>query len=157
MIDALALSGSAAVDVVAKAASDPTIFFNLNASFEPARTPFDWLSRDPSQVDLYLADPWCGFALVPESFGSLLAQGPRLADPAELAKIPAELPIYVFSGDRDPLYGDLGAVEPLIARYKAAGLNVSTRIYKGARHEVLNETNRDEVVTDLLAWLGAAT
>ncbi|MDB5577826.1 MAG: hypothetical protein JWR80_3002 [Bradyrhizobium sp.] len=152
-IDALILCGSAAVDVVAIAgAADPAIFGALNRPFEPARTPFDWLSRDEAEVDAYIADPWCGFGLVPESFTDLFGQGAKLADPARLADIRKDLPVYIFSGDRDPLHCMLQAVDPLVARYRAAGLAVTFRLYPGGRHEVLNETNRSEVVGDLISW-----
>lgn len=154
-IDALALSGSAAVDIIARAGDDPAMFAHLNDPFEPARTPFDWLSRDEAEVDAYLTDPWCGFALTPACFADMLGQGTRLADPAALAGIRKDLPIYVFSGDRDPLCNPFGAVQPLIDRYRAAGLEVTAKLYPEGRHEILNETNRAEVVADLRAWLEA--
>jgi len=59
----------------------------------------------------------------------------------------------IASGDADPLHSLLGAVEPLIARYRAAGLDVEATLYSGARHEILNETNRSEVVGDLKDWV----
>lgn len=151
-MDALVLCGSCAVDVVGALAMTRDVLGTINTSFEPARTPFDWLSRDSAQVDKYLADPLCAFGLTPESFGSLFSQGPRLADPAQIKRIPAQLPIYIMSGEKDPLAGDFGALTPLIDRYRAAGLSVDAKIYPGARHEILNETNRSEVVEDLLAW-----
>lgn len=154
LIDALALSGSGAVDVIASAgAADPNIFAALNTPFEPGRTGFEWLSRDAREVDLYCADPLCGFGLVPESFGDLFGQGAALADTTRIAEIPQDLPIWIGSGDEDPLYSMLDAVEPLIARYRTAGLAVETHIYPGARHEILNETNRDEVIADLHRWI----
>lgn len=156
LIDALVLCGSMAIDVVAALAATRDVLGTINASFEPARTPFDWLSRDEAQVDAYLADPLCAFGLTPESFMSLFGQGPRLADPALIATIPRSLPIYIISGERDPLAGDFHAVEPLIARYRAAGLAVQARLYPQARHELLNETNRGEVVADLLGWCDRA-
>ena len=110
------------------------------------------MSRDPAEVDAYIADPLCGFGLTPESFVALFSQGERLADPALLARISTKLPIYIFSGDRDPLVADFAALDPLIERYRAAGLSLTVRLYPGARHEVLNETNRTEVVADLLDW-----
>lgn len=152
LIDGLALSGSAAVDVLAALGQTRDILGTINASFAPARTPFDWLSRDTAQVDAYIADPLCGFGLTPASFISLFSQGERLADPASLAAIPKTLPIYIFSGDRDPLTADFGALEPLIERYRMAGLSPEVRLYAGARHEVLNEINRAQVVTDLFNW-----
>ena len=78
----------------------------------------------------------------------------RLIDPAELAKIRKDLPIYIFAGDKDPLNHDLEFVKPLAERYRAAGIaNVSEKYYPDGRHEMLNETNRDEVMRDLLSWI----
>lgn len=118
------------------------------------RTPFDWLSRDPAEVDAYIADPLCGFSPKPgfeASFGRILA---RIRDPAEIARIRKDLPIYVFVGDKDPINEELKLLEPLMRRYREAGLSdVSLKVYQGGRHEMLNETNRDEVVSDLTAWL----
>jgi alpha-beta hydrolase superfamily lysophospholipase len=154
LIDGLALSGTAAVDHVAMAAArNPNLFAAMNASFEPARTPFDWLSRNTQEVDAYIADPLCGFPLKPESFASMLGFGSLLADPAQLANIRKSLPVYVFSGDYDPLNRDLHALQPVIDRYRAVGLNVAVDIYPQARHEILNETNRAQVVRALLSWI----
>jgi len=154
LIDGLALSGSAAVDVVATNGSgEVDLFAALNSPFAPGRTGFEWLSRDEAEVDRYVADPLCGFGLVDESMGELFGQGGALADPAGLAGIRGDLPVWIASGDADPLHSLLGAVEPLIARYRAAGLDVEATLYSGARHEILNETNRSEVVGDLKDWV----
>lgn len=152
LIDGLALSGSGAIDVLARVGQTRDPLAAFNAAFEPARTPFDWLSRDAAQVDAYIADPLCGFALAPDSALSLFSQGERLANSETLRAIPKDLPIYIFSGDRDPLAAELGSLQPLIERYRAAGLAPQVRLYPEARHEVLNEINRDEVVADLLDW-----
>lgn len=157
LIDGLVLSGSAAVDVVAaKGAETPDLFGAMNAPFAPGRTGFEWLSRDQTEVDRYAADPLCGFALAPDSMVALLGQGSALADPGRIADIPKELPILIASGDADPLHSMLGALAPLIERYRATGLPVASRLYKEARHEILNEINRDEVVDDLRQFLEAA-
>ena len=153
LIDGAALSGTVAVDQLVGIAEDPKGVALLNAPFEPARTPFEWLSRDPAQVDAYIADPHCGFSLTPGSMMSLFAQAARLADPEQLRRIRRDLPIYIFVGDEDPVNRKLAWVTPLIARYEAAGLDVTVDIYPGARHELLNETNRAEVESKLLAWL----
>ncbi|WP_375207846.1 alpha/beta fold hydrolase [Hyphococcus sp.] len=153
LIDGLALSGSASLDRLAAAAMDPALLANLNAAFEPARTPFDWLSRDPDQVDAYINDPACGFPLTPESFGSLFACASRLCDADEIQKIPDDLAIYIFSGLEDPLAAAFDGLTPLIERYKDAGVLVKTDLYPGARHEVLNETNRKEVVANFGKWI----
>lgn len=152
-LDGLVLSGSVAVDHIPAGGDPAGLIAALNSPFEPARTPFDWLSRDDAEVDLYLADPLCGFGLTEASFGSLAAEGPRLADAEAIGAIPDRLPIYIFSGDMDPLHCVLGGVTPLIERYRAAGKKVESRLYEGGRHEMLNETNRAEVVEDLWRWL----
>jgi alpha-beta hydrolase superfamily lysophospholipase len=62
--------------------------------------------------------------------------------------------VYVAVGDQDPVNGALALVDGLVQRLRDAGLtDVTLRVYEGARHEVFNETNRDEVVADLLSWL----
>ncbi|WP_225924724.1 alpha/beta hydrolase [Pseudonocardia abyssalis] len=76
------------------------------------------------------------------------------ADPARVAGIRSDLPICVTVGDADPVNGQLAPVHALVDRYRTAGVaDVELHAYPGARHEVLNETNRDEVEADLLTWL----
>ena len=121
---------------------------------EEPRTPFDWLSRDPAEVDAYIADPLCGFSRKPNSADSFARVSARLRDPAEIAKIRKDLPIYIFVGDKDPINDDLALLKPLVDRYRDAGIkDLTVKVYPGGRHEMLNETNRDEVVADLTAWL----
>jgi alpha-beta hydrolase superfamily lysophospholipase len=127
------------------------MFGEFNRPFEPARTPVDWLSRDPAEVDAYVADSRCGFPFSTELGVELLDALATLARPASLAPIRKDLPIYVFSGEKDPVSAN---VQGLIADLKAAGFaRLTTRIYPGARHETLNETNRDEVTRDFVGWL----
>lgn len=154
LIDGAVLVGTTAVDLLAEAmAKEPDALAALNRPFEPARTPCDWLSRDEREVDAYIADPLCGFSLVPDSMISLLSQGARLADPKQLARIPPSLPLYILVGASDVLITAFGRLEPLVERYKAAGLEPMVAIYPEGRHEILNEVNRGEVVGNLLGWL----
>jgi alpha-beta hydrolase superfamily lysophospholipase len=126
-------------------------FGDFNKPFRPARTAFDWLSRDEKEVDAYVADPLCGFPFTTQLAIDVLDALPRVTDPESLAAIRKDLPIYVFSGERDPVGAN---IQGLIADLKAAGFTkLTTRIYPGARHETLNETNREEVTRDLIAWL----
>src|ERR1700722_20223583 len=155
LLDGVALSGTTALDLLGAAAmSGRWKLEHLNASLEPARTPFDWLSRDKAIVDAYIADPLCGFNVNAESYGTLFAVAPRLASAADLARIRRDLPTYLFVGDLDPVNAGLTWFQPLVDRYREVGLtDVSWHVYGGARHEVLNETNRAEVVADLQAWI----
>lgn len=128
-------------------------FGQFNAAFKPNRTEFDWLSRDPAQVDAYIADPLCGFActarLWHDLFGGLLA----IAYPARLGRIPADLPIHIIGGSADPVSAGNG-LPKLQRRLIDAGLTaVSLQLYDGARHEIFNEINREQVTHDLLEWL----
>ena len=126
-------------------------FGDFNKPFEPARTAFDWLSRDPAEVDDYVADPLCGFPFSNQLAIDVLDALPGLASPASLAPIRKDLPIYVFSGEKDPVGAN---IQGLIDALDAVGfIRLTTRIYPGARHETLNETNRSEVLHDLIAWL----
>ena len=130
------------------------MFDGLNKPFQPARTKSDWLSRDPAEVDAYVADPLCGFDVTNQLAIDFLDAWPHVISPERLARIRKDIPIYVFSGERDPVGSN---IQGLIEALKAAGFTkLTTRIYPGARHETLNETNRDEVTRDLIAWLDGA-
>jgi alpha-beta hydrolase superfamily lysophospholipase len=155
-IDGLALSGSGILDGLAKLARRAVPKKNnfLNAAFEPARTPFDWLCRDPRVVDAFMNDPLCFEALDPASTQSFLAASTRLADADALSEIRPDLPMYLFSGSDDPVGQQLEGVRTLIERYHKAGVSdISYDFYEGGRHEMLNEPNRGQVRTNLLVWL----
>jgi alpha-beta hydrolase superfamily lysophospholipase len=154
-IDGLILSGSGALEGLARAARPETAGRNLlNAAFEPARTPFDWLCRDQAIVDAFMADPLCFGELHPDSLVSFLGAAPRLCDPVALRNIRGDLPIYVFSGSEDPVGQQLRGLHRLIGRYRDAGLrDIAFDFYPGGRHEMLNEINRRQVQTRLLGWI----
>src|SRR5271170_2928881 len=128
-------------------------FGAYNKPFAPARTEFDWLTRDEKEVDAYVADPYCGFPFSTQLAIDVLDALPSLSSPQSLARIRKDMPIYVFSGERDPVAAN---IQGLIDALKSAGFTkLTTRIYPGARHETLNETNREEVTRDLIDWLDA--
>jgi alpha-beta hydrolase superfamily lysophospholipase len=105
-------------------------------------------------VDAYIADPGCGFGIDTESAKGMFLGARRLADPAQLAAMRSGLPVYIAVGEADPINGGLALLTPLTDRYQAAGLtDMTVRIYPGARHEILNETNRAEVIAALNSWL----
>lgn len=155
-VDAVALTGTTALDLLEPALdlSSDLDLSAFNAPFQPARTDFDWLSRDESVVDAYLADPLCGFGIDTASAKDMFVGARRLADPAEVARMPHDLPMYVAVGSKDPVNGGLTLLWALVDRYRAAGLtDVTVRVYADGRHEILNEMNRAEVIDDLLQWL----
>lgn len=154
LIDAAVLSGSAALDHLPPPDPSGKGLEAFNAPFEPARTPFDWLSRDPGEVDKYVFDPLCGFSVTPESMGSIFAAAAPLMEADALKRIRPELPLYVFAGDKDPINSNLAGLKPLVERYRTAGVkDVTTDYYAGGRHEMLNETNRAEVVANLRRFI----
>ncbi len=145
------LQGFADANMRDEAATD--LLSANNAAFEPARTRYDWLSRDPVEVDRYIADPMCGDDQ-PLTYGYLIDLFEVVAPARErLASITC--PVFVIAGERDPAAGmgayASGAAEAL----RAAGVDVELRLYEGARHELLNEINRDDVTADIVHWLGA--
>ena len=156
-INGLILSGSGALDRLARLVNSAPAGSNiLNSKFEPARTPSDWLSRDPNIVDAFINDPLCFPELQPRAFASFLATAPQLANPHHLQNVRDDLPIYLFSGSDDPVGEQLDGVQLLIYRYAKAGLyDISHDFYEGGRHEMLNEINRDEVRRRLLTWIAS--
>ena len=127
---------------------------SYNKSFRPNRTGFDWLSRDEQEVDAYLADPLCGFLCSTGFYRDMTRALGRIHRKDEMNKIRKELPVYIFSGNADPV-GDMGESHAALAvAYRHLEIkDLETVLYPDARHETLNETNRDEVIESLVSWL----
>ena len=135
---------------VAKAAADGP----YNKFFRPNRTKADWLSRDEKEVDAYIEDPLCGFTCSVGFYRDMARALKRFHRPEEVGKIRKELPIYIFSGSADPVGGMGESPSALAAAYRLLEIkDLETVLYPDARHEPLNETNRDEVTESLLSWL----
>jgi alpha-beta hydrolase superfamily lysophospholipase len=141
-------------------ADDPLdMLGGFKAAFEPARTTYDWLSRDPDEVDKYIADPLCGDDL-PLTYGfvaEMLETIASVMEPTGIARVPTHLPVLLLTGDADPVSNGGLQVRELEKHLRGAGLDVTAKYYAGARHEVLNETNRAEVHAGLVAWLDRVT
>lgn len=120
---------------------------------EPARS---WLTRDVAVVERYARDPRCGVPFTLNGYRGLLQAVRFSCRPANIEKLPADLPLLVISGEQDPV-GDLGTgVRKVDAMIRAAGVrDVTLKLYPEDRHEVLNELNRDEVYADIYDWLEA--
>ena len=131
-------------------------FGSYNKAFEPKRTDFDWLSRDNAQVDKYIADPLCGFLPSAQLQNDMMGGILYIQDQKNVERMKKDLPVYFMSGDMDPVGAAGKGVLKAVESFKKAGMqDVTVKLYPGGRHEMLNETNRDEVFADVLAWLNS--
>ncbi len=129
-------------------------FGAYNKQFSPARTHADWLSRDEAAVDAHNADPFCNHDITSGLFYDMLGGLKEIKKPENLAKMDKDLPVLFFAGDRDPVGQNGKGVKKAAASFRAAGCkNVELKLYPGGRHEMLNETNKEEVYGDILSWL----
>lgn len=129
------------------------VFGGFNKKFWPNRTKFDWLSRDEAEVDKYVDDPLCGFDCSVATWLGLLDALPKVASGSALKKMNRQMPIFVISGTEEPVGENTTGAKRLLAIYHRHGFTrVTHKFYIGGRHEMLNETNRDEVTTDFIAW-----
>jgi len=133
---------------------DSISFGQYNERFKPNRTNFDWLSRDEAMVDAYINDSLCGYIFTLNAYYDLLSGFTRLKASGNVLKIPKDLPILFVSGSEDPV-GHFGKdIEQLSKQYRKANIkNVEVKLYKEARHEVLNDSHRIEVYKDILSWM----
>lgn len=135
------------------AALDRQGFEVLNKRFEPARTEADWLTRDEARVDQYLNDPRCGGPFTVGYWLDFIGGLMRVGSDSLLTRIRSDLPILILGGGDDPVGGDKG-MGKLMTHYAQTGhQRLDIKIYPGARHEMLNETNRDDAIQDIAAWL----
>lgn len=130
------------------------MFGQYNSRISPRRTAFDWLTRDDAIVDEYVAHKENGFVFTLNGFAHMLTNVARVTQKSAFSAPPSDLPLLIVGGSQDPV-GEWGKAVPALSRkYQDAGLrDVSYKLYEGARHEVINELNRDEVIADILAWI----
>lgn len=130
-------------------------FGSYNQSFPDSKTPFDWLSSDENEVQKYIDDPMCGFVMT-NRFYKVLFNGIRMIyNKTEIAQIRKDLPMLFVSGEDDPV-GDFGkGVFKSAQIYTNSGIeSVEVHMYENGRHEMLNELNSEEVISDILNWIG---
>lgn len=126
-------------------------FGDFNKKFEK-RTEKDWLSRDNEVVDKYIADPFCMQVFTSQFFNDLTIGVLKVNDKKNYSKM-KDVPYYLFAGDKDPV-GDYGqGPKDVTNALKNEDRNATLKMYKDGRHEMLNETNKDEVYADLLNWI----
>ena len=128
-------------------------FNAFNRRFRPARTDMDWLSRDEAEVDTFIADPLCGGPYSNALWRDLTSGLIEISSRAAINRVPVGLPILITGGSDDPVGGDQGMRRLHKAYANSGHVALSLSIYAGGRHEMLNETNRDQVTADLLDWI----
>ena len=128
-------------------------FAQYNRSFKPNRTAFDWLSRNPDEVDLYASDPLCGFLCSNHLWKDLFDGLLNISSTSALARIDPSLPVLVMGGEKDPVSAPQGQQKLAKALQKAGLKNVTITLYPDGRHEMFNETNHEQVSNRLIQWI----
>ena len=127
---------------------------SYNGQFKPNRTAADWISRDEAAVDAYLKDPFCTVKLTVGLFRDMMGGLQYIASEKALSQMDPRTPVYLFSGDQDPVGSNGEGVKKVFGFFKDHGTaDLTMKLYPGGRHEMLNEINRGEVFADVLAWL----
>jgi alpha-beta hydrolase superfamily lysophospholipase len=133
---------------------DNLSFGKYNKSFTPNRTKFDWLSKDISNVDKYVDDPYCGGIFTAGFFFDLVTGVNSIGKLANIKNIPKDLPVLFLSGEDDPVGNMTKGVLEVYGLFKKAGIkDVDHKFYPGVRHEILNDINKEEVYRDIIKWL----
>jgi alpha-beta hydrolase superfamily lysophospholipase len=133
---------------------DNMTFGAYNKPFRPNRTKFDWLSRDNGQVDKYVADPYCGGVSSIGFFNDLLNAVIFVNKQKIINNTSKDLPVLIFSGDKDPVGNNGKGVTEVYNKFKKAGIkNLTLKLFTDGRHEMLNETNKNEVYQYILDWI----
>ena len=129
-------------------------FGSYNKAFPDAKTDFDWLSRDEEQVRKYIDDPLCGGICSVSFYQNLTAGMASMGNKKRLARINRKLPIYIQGGSMDPVSENGKGLYSLKQQYDGLGvIQVKLDVYSGARHEIFNELNRDEVYQNTLNFI----
>ncbi len=147
------------IEAIRLGAQGKSSFFNrltfgeFNRAVSHRRTEVDWLSRDPVEVDRYIADPLCGNLCTNQLWMDLLSGLVEISRVQNLSRIRSELPLLVLGGSCDPV-SDGHRLQDLRDALVSAGMrHAELKIYPEARHELLNETNRNEATSFVLSWL----
>lgn len=127
---------------------------NYNRKFAPVKTPNDWLTRDAEHARRYSEDEYCRFIFTAGAYRDFFAVILKGARAEKKGRVRNDMPLLILSGDKDPVGENSRGVRRVYERYDAAGCpDITIGFYEGARHEILNETNREEVYRDILDWL----
>lgn len=130
------------------------MFGAYNSKYKNVRTTHDWITRDEAAVDKYLSDEYCTFIFTASAFCDLITLLDTVSLDSWYDAIPNALPIYLISGDMDPVgnWGK-GIIEVKERLEKRDLEDFSSKLYKDYRHELLNEVGKEVVYEDILNWL----
>lgn len=132
---------------------DKLLFGSYNNRFSEKRTKFDWLTRDNEIVDKYMKDVYCNFLFTTSGYYDLISLLRSVSSKQWFGKFPSKLPVLLLSGDMDPV-GNYGkGVRNLFDKLKTQSNNVELKLFSQCRHEILNETNRNEIYKYILNWM----
>ena len=125
-----------------------------NKQFAPTRTTADWITRDETVVDTYIADPCCQIKPSVGLYRDMLGGLQYIASKSALSQMDPNTPVYIYSGDKDPVGANGAGVEKVHGFFRQHGTkDLTLKLYPDGRHEMHNELNREEVFADVLAWL----
>lgn len=131
-------------------------FGSYNKAYENPRTAYDWLTRNEEVVDKYIADPLCGFVPSCSLFRDMMTGVKFITNVGNLGAMDKDTPVFFISGDMDPVGENGKGVTLAYENFRKAGMkDVSIKLYKGGRHEMLNEINYLEVYDDILTWINS--
>lgn len=126
----------------------------FNRKFKPAQTRADWVTSDSEMLNKYVNDPLCSFQFTVNAYYHMFGGMLKMRRKENFAMVPRNLPVFFVCGEKDPVGGFGKGVTKLYNKYRKNGMqNVSLKMYPDARHEVLNETNREQVFKDMYGWL----
>lgn len=129
-------------------------FGGYNDRFKKEKDSLAWLSKSEANRMMYRNDSWCGGVSTTGFFKDLLEGLCRIHAPKNIKKVPSELPVFAIYGSDDPVGGYGTSIEKLLETYRKNGVqNVSSKSYEGMRHEILNEENGEEVLSDVFNWI----
>lgn len=133
---------------------DKMAFDNFNSRIGKDASDFAWLSSNEAEVKKYQEDPLCGAVLTKNFYYYFFKGLIKLHKAKKITRIPKSLSIYICSGEEDPVGSYGRTVRKLYELYRNVGIeNVQIKLYPGARHEIINETNHEEVYSDIFTWL----
>jgi len=129
-------------------------FGSYNSKIQDKRTNSDWLTRDNSEVDKYIADKYCTYKFTINGYETLFDVLTYIQKDENVKKAPVDLPVLFVSGDADPVGNYAKGVYRVSSQMKKAGINnQQVVIHKGARHELIHETDKEKVFEELVDWL----